>query len=420
LRRTSPRILYRLGRHLSFGIAGRLAVSFTAVAVLAAAANLFIERGVAVVHTTRLERGLFSPLPAPVVPTESVPHESVVTRRIEPAGPGVEPAAAHALKSEHFIGAVDRYQRAVQAREAVDSASTGDELQAADGELESAADDVQEAAAPLAAAAARPFSQKLAAYLAEGGSYVQIADTRRIALREYAERLDSMDTRVSSSLDRAWKIFGRVIARQSLMQMHGDLEELRRHFAGIGAADGYDVGTIESLSASELALAATFNHNEGGFKRSEGADWVRRMREDLSQVESLRESIATTDAESRDGAKRLADSRVEPAALASLVELLAERTVSVGAARQVLDPLVADGGDPRVIVEAEDLAALNGGDELAAIVAAALAANSDAAERVRAGNAKAIGPIVGHVMRETKGRADGQEVSRLIHAQLGI
>ncbi len=311
LRRASRRILYRLGRHLSFGIAGRLAVSFTAVAVLAAAANLFIERGVAVVHTTRLERGLFSPLPAPVVPTETVSHETIVKRRAEPASYGVDPAAAHAIKSEHLIGSIDRYQHAVQAREAVDSASTADELQAAGGELENAADSVQKAAAPLAVAAARPFPQKLAAYMAEGGSFVQIADTRRIALREYAQRLDSMDTRVSTSLDRAWKIFGRVIARQSLMQMHSDLEELHRRFAGIGAADGYDVGTIESLAASELALAATFNRNEGGFKRSEGAEWVRRMREDLSRIESLRDSIAKGDAGSRDGAKRFADSRVQ-------------------------------------------------------------------------------------------------------------
>ena len=90
------------------------------------------------------------------------------------------------------------------------------------------------------------------------------------------------------------------------------------------------------------------------------------------------------------------------------------KRVSVGAARQVLDRLVADGGDPQAIVEAEGLAAIDGGDELAAIVAAALAANADAAERVREGNAKAIGPIVGHVMRETKGRADGTEVARLI------
>ncbi len=36
------------------------------------------------------------------------------------------------------------------------------------------------------------------------------------------------------------------------------------------------------------------------------------------------------------------------------------------------------------------------------------------------GNAKAIGPLVGAVMRETKGRADGGEVTRLIHEKLGV
>jgi aspartyl-tRNA(Asn)/glutamyl-tRNA(Gln) amidotransferase subunit B len=113
-------------------------------------------------------------------------------------------------------------------------------------------------------------------------------------------------------------------------------------------------------------------------------------------------------------------SRVTPAALAALCGLLAAKHVSVGAARQVLDRLVADGGDPVAIVEAEGLSALERGDDLAAVVAGALAANADAAERVKAGNAKAIGPIVGYVMRETKGRADGGEVTRLVNEQLGI
>jgi aspartyl-tRNA(Asn)/glutamyl-tRNA(Gln) amidotransferase subunit B len=113
-------------------------------------------------------------------------------------------------------------------------------------------------------------------------------------------------------------------------------------------------------------------------------------------------------------------SRVQPSAIAGLVALVAERRVSVGAGRRVLDRLVAEGGEPQEIVEAEGLAAMDGGDELSSIVAAALQANADAAERVREGNAKAIGPIVGHVMRETKGRADGTEVSRLIHEQLGV
>jgi len=113
-------------------------------------------------------------------------------------------------------------------------------------------------------------------------------------------------------------------------------------------------------------------------------------------------------------------SRVAPAALAALVGLVSARRISVGAGRQVLDRLVADGGEPLAIVRAEGLEAMGGGEDLAAIVAAALAANAAAAERVREGNAKAIGPIVGHVMRETNGRADGGEVTRLVHEQLGI
>jgi aspartyl-tRNA(Asn)/glutamyl-tRNA(Gln) amidotransferase subunit B len=116
-----------------------------------------------------------------------------------------------------------------------------------------------------------------------------------------------------------------------------------------------------------------------------------------------------------------ASSRVEASALAALVGLVAAKRVSVGAGRQVLDKLVAEGGsDPAAIVEREGLGALDGAEELAAIVASALEANADAAERVRAGNEKAIGPIVGAVMRETKGRADGGEVQRLVREQLGI
>jgi aspartyl-tRNA(Asn)/glutamyl-tRNA(Gln) amidotransferase subunit B len=116
-----------------------------------------------------------------------------------------------------------------------------------------------------------------------------------------------------------------------------------------------------------------------------------------------------------------ASSRVHAPALAALVGLIAAKRVSVGAGRQVLERLIAEGGsDPAAIVEREGLAAMDAGDELSSIVAAALAANADAAERVRAGNEKAVGPIVGAVMRETKGRADGGEVQRLIREQLGI
>ena len=115
-----------------------------------------------------------------------------------------------------------------------------------------------------------------------------------------------------------------------------------------------------------------------------------------------------------------AQSKVAPSALAKLVAMVSAKQVTQGGARQVLDKLIADGGDPAQIVEAEGLGAVGGSDELAPIVEAALAANPDVAEKLRGGDMKPIGVIVGHVMRETKGRADGGEITRLVRAQLGL
>jgi aspartyl-tRNA(Asn)/glutamyl-tRNA(Gln) amidotransferase subunit B len=110
-----------------------------------------------------------------------------------------------------------------------------------------------------------------------------------------------------------------------------------------------------------------------------------------------------------------AQSKVTPAALAQLVALVGAKQVSRDAAREVLRRLVESGGDPATIIEQENLGALSADEDgLAEIVARAIAADPAAAEQVRAGNMKAVGPLVGYVMRETKGRADGGEVTRLI------
>ena len=111
-----------------------------------------------------------------------------------------------------------------------------------------------------------------------------------------------------------------------------------------------------------------------------------------------------------------AESKVTPEAFASLVALVSTKAISRDAGREVLSRLVAEGGTPEAIVEREGLEAVS--DGLAEVVQRALAAHPDAAEKVRAGNAKAIGPLVGFVMRETKGRADGGEVTRLILEQV--
>jgi len=108
-----------------------------------------------------------------------------------------------------------------------------------------------------------------------------------------------------------------------------------------------------------------------------------------------------------------ATTKLEPAALATLVAMVREKQVSAGAAREVLDVLVAEGGDPASVVEAKGLGRAESG-ELEAIVDRAIADNPDAVEKIRAGKGQAIGAIVGAVMRETKGRADGGDVQRMI------
>ena len=85
----------------------------------------------------------------------------------------------------------------------------------------------------------------------------------------------------------------------------------------------------------------------------------------------------------------------------------------------MLAKLVAEGGDPAAIVEADGLAQISDAGELEAIVAAAIEAEPEAAESVRSGNPKAAGRIMGRVMKETQGRADGGEVNRMILERLG-
>ncbi len=120
------------------------------------------------------------------------------------------------------------------------------------------------------------------------------------------------------------------------------------------------------------------------------------------------------------GEATAAESKVEPTSLAALVAMVQEKKISHSSAKTVLATLVADGGDPAAIVEREGLAQISDSGELESIVAAAIEANPEAAEQIKAGNGKAIGAIVGFVMKQTKGRADGGEVNRLIKEQLSL
>jgi aspartyl-tRNA(Asn)/glutamyl-tRNA(Gln) amidotransferase subunit B len=127
----------------------------------------------------------------------------------------------------------------------------------------------------------------------------------------------------------------------------------------------------------------------------------------------------TNELAARIGDSDPAGTPLRPAALAELVSMVEAKQVSASAAKEVLDVLVAEGGNPAAVVEAKGLGRADSG-ELEAIVDQAIAANPDAVDKIRAGKVQAIGAIVGAVMRETKGRADGGEVQRMISERLGV
>jgi aspartyl-tRNA(Asn)/glutamyl-tRNA(Gln) amidotransferase subunit B len=113
------------------------------------------------------------------------------------------------------------------------------------------------------------------------------------------------------------------------------------------------------------------------------------------------------------------EGRPNPGDLAKIITMVVSKQISHKSGRETLFAIVeSDKLKPEEFVERKGLAQIADSGELEAIVAAAVEANPQAAEQIRAGNAKAIGAIVGAVMKETKGRADGGEVNRLIKEQL--
>jgi aspartyl-tRNA(Asn)/glutamyl-tRNA(Gln) amidotransferase subunit B len=126
----------------------------------------------------------------------------------------------------------------------------------------------------------------------------------------------------------------------------------------------------------------------------------------------------TGDLVARIGEDDPAESKLTPAAMADLIRMVGAKEVAQAAAREVLGVLVADGGEPAVIVAERGLGMADSGD-LAEVVARAMEQNADAVEKIKAGNDKAIGAIIGAVMKETQGRADGGEVQRLVREAIG-
>ncbi|WP_423982124.1 Asp-tRNA(Asn)/Glu-tRNA(Gln) amidotransferase subunit GatB [Ilumatobacter sp.] len=101
--------------------------------------------------------------------------------------------------------------------------------------------------------------------------------------------------------------------------------------------------------------------------------------------------------------------------LAALTTMEADATITATQAKTVLEAMIAGdhGGDPEVIAAALGFEAMDG-SELETMVDAAIAAQPDAWEKFCAGEGKAMGALVGAVMKASKGQADGKAVTALL------
>jgi aspartyl-tRNA(Asn)/glutamyl-tRNA(Gln) amidotransferase subunit B len=110
--------------------------------------------------------------------------------------------------------------------------------------------------------------------------------------------------------------------------------------------------------------------------------------------------------------------RFGPDALAALVVLVEAGKVSAASAKEVFLEMWQSGGDPEAIVNTKGLLQVSDERAIAAAVDAVLAENPKAIADYRAGNTRALGALVGPVMKRTGGKANPEVVNRLLAARI--
>ena len=111
--------------------------------------------------------------------------------------------------------------------------------------------------------------------------------------------------------------------------------------------------------------------------------------------------------------------RVPAADIAALTRLEVDGKVTATQAKSILaELLAAGGGDAAAIAAAKGFEAIDT-SALETVVDAAIAAQADAWAKYCAGDGKAIGAIVGAVMKATQGKADGKIVTAILESRRG-
>ncbi len=225
----------------SIGIAPRLILAFVSVAALAAAANLIVENGVSILEQQRSVEQKRSAVDSRAISTL---RESMVQAR-------------RVVASAEVSGALGHFDRAVHEHAEADSAQSATRLAAARSTL----DDLLKRNLTEIESATPSLRALVTAHKRTGDTLVQTTRLRRSLIARYWTLLASMDTRVNQSVDQSWKIMGRVVAREPLLDLRARVDALRIAFANPSAT---------GVDAAERALTEVMRTNEAVFKRTEG------------------------------------------------------------------------------------------------------------------------------------------------------
>jgi aspartyl-tRNA(Asn)/glutamyl-tRNA(Gln) amidotransferase subunit B len=194
-----------------------------------------------------------------------------------------------------------------------------------------------------------------------------------------------------------------LLPRQRIERIRAGLPELpelkvRRFMAQYGLPR-YDAEVL----TTEQALADYFEEVAALTRDGKTAsNWI--MTDVLSQLKQRAESIAQFP--------------LPPAALAELIGLVTEGTISHTVGRQLLGRLVQSGGSARDMVRAQGLAQVRDRAQLEAWAAQVVAAHPAEAERYRGGDEKLLGFFMGQLMKKSKGQADPRLASELMRSAL--
>ncbi len=103
-----------------------------------------------------------------------------------------------------------------------------------------------------------------------------------------------------------------------------------------------------------------------------------------------------------------------PEHLAALIQLTEEKAISGIVAKEVFEKVFAENINPKVYVEEHDLKTVHDEEALKIKVKEVIAANPQSAADYKGGKTKAMGFIVGQVMKAMKGKADPGAVNQIV------